>query len=117
MTRERRVRVWRSAAKHWHADLTKVSNGTESCLLESQLREVKEQGPYWDPQTVKYRKFCKAYYVNLVLSNKLQQVLTDRAEILNRFSRAAGIMADHQRFKRSQHGNGYHQMHEQKQQR
>ena len=72
------------------------------------LRPQRDKSKHWDQNLVRYKEFCKNYYINLVLSNKLQQVLAERQEIIARYTRAAGINAEsQQRIRQRVHQSGY----------
>ena len=38
----------------------------------------------WDRSCEEYTSFCKAYYINLVLTNRYQQLVEQRQELINR---------------------------------
>ena len=38
----------------------------------------------WDKSCEEYIDFCKAYYINLVLTNRYQQLIEQRQELISR---------------------------------
>ena len=38
----------------------------------------------WDKSSEDYVKYCKTYYINLVLTNRLQQMIEQRKDLISR---------------------------------
>ena len=38
----------------------------------------------WDKSAASYTKFCKSYYVNMLLSNRLQQMVEQQNDLVSR---------------------------------
>ena len=53
----------------------------KSVDLESLMRQNRSA---WDKSCEEYTDFCKAYYINLVLTNRYQQLIEQRQELISR---------------------------------